>query len=302
MNVTIGQFVYPKQALMFRWLGWARDMRAWDKRFFWRWNWFCGVSFIRLTTWKQVLVFRWPRRAKDMRANSSQFWGICKTTLLAMLWLCIYKDRTRLGRYSPIKNLIIPLVERLVAHWVVTTRRWAPSLYLCSLSLKLEDFFFLPVRTEFSADAQQSCRVVPLWFSWYTGRRTSWTTWWLSSDKVYHSWIDACVGDGDRAKLKSRFGLSRSKLAAAHSWMNVTVNSNVTLHVMTSSLVDWRNQQWRDAMNTTYLSKSTASVQSNLHTEQIDLLFTWGNSWRFIIFLPPTHPFLLEWDYASNEV
>ena len=85
VNVTIGQFVYPKQALMFRWLGWARDMRAWDKRFFWRWNWFCGVSFIRLTTWKQVLMFRWLLWARDMRANSSQFWGICKTTLLAML-------------------------------------------------------------------------------------------------------------------------------------------------------------------------------------------------------------------------
>ena len=36
-------------------------------------------------------------------------------------------------------------------------------------------------------------------------------------------------------------------------------------------------------MNTTYyLSKSTASVQSTLHTEQIDLLFTRGNKWRFI--------------------
>ena len=29
-------------------------------------------------------------------------------------------NRNRLGRYFPIKNLIIPLVERLVAHWVAT--------------------------------------------------------------------------------------------------------------------------------------------------------------------------------------
>lgn len=178
------------------------------------------------------------------------------------------QDRTRLGRYFPIKNLIIPLVERLVAHWVVTTRRWAPSLYLCSLSLKLEDFLLSTCLNLHGVQrGRTSCNTFSylLRSSWCAGRRTSWTTWWwrLSSGKAYPLELMLAWEIATRANLESRSWSSRANLAAADSWMNVTLTAqftaslprrrNVTLHVMTSSLVDWRNRQCRDAMNTTYI-------------------------------------------------
>jgi len=94
-------------------------------------------------------------------------------------------------------------------------------------------------------------RVVPFWFSWYSGRRTSWTTWWVTMSDKGKGFLNWCFRERWRQSQLARVGLDllRSIWSAADSLMNVTVTVNRMSRYMywrhhLSTDWRWRNQQW----------------------------------------------------------